>query len=84
MIRRQEADRGGARGGLAANCGAPASPTSGCWRRWSACPRPLFVPATFGEHAWDNVALPIGQGQTISQPLVVALMTAALELGRPA
>ena len=43
-------------------------------------PRPLFVPETFAEHAWDNVALPIGQGQTISQPLVVAIMTQALEL----
>ena len=43
-------------------------------------PRDQFVPAAFLEHAWDNVALPIGQGQTISQPLVVALMTVALEL----
>jgi protein-L-isoaspartate(D-aspartate) O-methyltransferase len=43
-------------------------------------PRPLFVPRTFAEHAWDNVALPIGAGQTISQPQVVALMTEALEL----
>jgi protein-L-isoaspartate(D-aspartate) O-methyltransferase len=43
-------------------------------------PRDQFVPAAFLDHAWDNVALPIGQGQTISQPLVVALMTAALEL----
>jgi len=44
-------------------------------------PRDLFVPPTFAEHAWDNVALPIGHGQTISQPLVVACMTEALELG---
>ncbi len=43
-------------------------------------PRDQFVPAAFLDHAWDNVALPIGQGQTISQPLVVALMTMALEL----
>lgn len=43
-------------------------------------PRDQFVPAAFLEHAWDNVALPIGHGQTISQPLVVALMTVALEL----
>lgn len=43
-------------------------------------PRDRFVPAAFLDHAWDNVALPIGQGQTISQPLVVALMTVALEL----
>lgn len=45
-----------------------------------AVPRNLFVPPTFAEHAWDNVALPIGLGQTISQPLVVAIMTQALEL----
>jgi protein-L-isoaspartate(D-aspartate) O-methyltransferase len=44
-------------------------------------PRDRFVPATFADHAWDDVALPIGQGQTISQPYVVALMTVALELG---
>jgi protein-L-isoaspartate(D-aspartate) O-methyltransferase len=44
-------------------------------------PRELFVPATFRDQAYENVALPIGHGQTISQPLVVALMTEALELG---
>jgi protein-L-isoaspartate(D-aspartate) O-methyltransferase len=44
-------------------------------------PRDLFVPASFKDQAWENVALPIGQGQTISQPLVVALMTQALEPG---
>ncbi|HXQ51761.1 MAG TPA: protein-L-isoaspartate(D-aspartate) O-methyltransferase [Stellaceae bacterium] len=42
--------------------------------------RELFVPAAFAEQAYDNVALPIGHGQTISQPLVVALMTEALDL----
>ncbi|HUB96753.1 MAG TPA: protein-L-isoaspartate(D-aspartate) O-methyltransferase [Stellaceae bacterium] len=44
-------------------------------------PRELFVPPAFAEQAYDNVALPIGHGQTISQPLVVALMTQALDLG---
>jgi protein-L-isoaspartate(D-aspartate) O-methyltransferase len=39
------------------------------------------VPATLREQAWRNVALPIGAGQTISQPYVVALMTEALGLG---
>jgi protein-L-isoaspartate(D-aspartate) O-methyltransferase len=43
-------------------------------------PRELFVPPAFEEQAYDNVALPIGNGQTISQPLVVALMTQALAL----
>ena len=43
-------------------------------------PRELFVPPAFRERAYENVALPIGHGQTISQPYVVALMTEALEL----
>ncbi|MDB5408117.1 MAG: pcm [Rhodospirillales bacterium] len=44
-------------------------------------PREKFVPATFLDQAYENVALPIGNGQTISQPYVVARMTEALELG---
>jgi protein-L-isoaspartate(D-aspartate) O-methyltransferase len=44
-------------------------------------PRDLFVPATFADQAWENVALPIGHGQTVSQPLVVARMTELLEPG---
>ena len=44
-------------------------------------PRETFVPAAFRDQAWENVALPIGQAQTISQPLVVALMTQALDIG---
>jgi protein-L-isoaspartate(D-aspartate) O-methyltransferase len=41
----------------------------------------MFVPATFADQAYENVALPIGHGQTVSQPLVVARMTEALEVG---
>jgi protein-L-isoaspartate(D-aspartate) O-methyltransferase len=44
-------------------------------------PREAFVPAAFKDQAWENVALPIGHAQTISQPLGVALMTQALEVG---
>jgi protein-L-isoaspartate(D-aspartate) O-methyltransferase len=44
-------------------------------------PREIFVPPSFQEHAYENTALPIGMGQTISQPSVVAFMTQALELG---
>jgi protein-L-isoaspartate(D-aspartate) O-methyltransferase len=44
-------------------------------------PRDAFVPPTFKGQAYENVALPIGLGQTISQPFVVAKMTQALELG---
>lgn len=43
-------------------------------------PREAFVPPTFRDQAYEDTALPIGHGQTISQPLVVALMTQALEL----
>ena len=43
-------------------------------------PRDVFVPARLQDEAWDNVALPIGSGQTISQPLVVARMCELLEL----
>ncbi|MEE2527143.1 protein-L-isoaspartate(D-aspartate) O-methyltransferase [Hyphobacterium sp. HN65] len=43
-------------------------------------PRGLFVPERFSEHAYDDRALPIDCGQTISQPLVVGLMTQALKL----
>ena len=44
-------------------------------------PRELFVPETFRDQAYENTALPIGYGQTLSQPLVVAHMVEALELG---
>jgi protein-L-isoaspartate(D-aspartate) O-methyltransferase len=44
-------------------------------------PRELFVPEQFQDHAYENVALPIANGQTISQPYVVGLMTEKLELG---
>ncbi len=43
-------------------------------------PRELFVPEVFSARAYDNTALPIDAGQTISQPFIVAYMTAALEL----
>jgi protein-L-isoaspartate(D-aspartate) O-methyltransferase len=43
-------------------------------------PREKFVPPTFRDRAYENVALPIGHGQTISQPYMVALMTQALEV----
>ena len=44
-------------------------------------PREMFVPPTFADQAYENIALPIGHGQTVSQPLVVARMTEALEVG---
>ena len=41
-------------------------------------PRHRFVPAEFQGAAYDDSPLPIGQGQTISQPYIVAYMTEAL------
>lgn len=46
----------------------------------SSVPRHLFVPEDLRSQAYFDYALPIGYGQTISQPYVVALMTASLEL----
>jgi protein-L-isoaspartate(D-aspartate) O-methyltransferase len=42
--------------------------------------RELFVPVESRRYAYDDRPLPIGQGQTISQPFIVALMTQAMEL----
>ena len=43
-------------------------------------PRERFVPSNMVERAYENEALPVGEGQTISQPTVVACMTQALAL----
>ena len=43
-------------------------------------PRELFVPTALSQHAYENASLPIALEQTISQPYIVARMTAALEL----
>jgi protein-L-isoaspartate(D-aspartate) O-methyltransferase len=43
-------------------------------------PRELFVDLSLIGHSYANIALPINMGQTISQPLIVAIMTQALEL----
>ncbi|ELY2777993.1 protein-L-isoaspartate(D-aspartate) O-methyltransferase [Cronobacter sakazakii] len=46
----------------------------------SRVPREKFVDEAFEHKAWENVALPIGSGQTISQPYMVARMTELLTL----
>jgi protein-L-isoaspartate(D-aspartate) O-methyltransferase len=46
----------------------------------AAVPRDVFVPEDLRRHAWSNTSLPIGEGQTISQPYVVARMCELLEL----
>ena len=43
-------------------------------------PREIFIPENFRNQAYENISLPIGSEQTISQPYIVALMTEALEL----
>ncbi len=45
-------------------------------------PRHEFVPQSIKDHAYEDGAMPIGNGQTISQPYIVALMTEALQLTR--
>lgn len=44
-----------------------------------AVPRDAFVPGEMAPHAHDNSPLPIGAGQTVSQPFIVALMTDLLD-----
>lgn len=46
----------------------------------AAVRREEFVPSEFRPRAYDDAPLPIGEGQTISQPYIVASMTAALRL----
>ena len=43
-------------------------------------PREEFIPDSLKPQAWEDTALPIGRGQTISQPFIVAAMTEALDL----
>ena len=43
-----------------------------------ATPRHLFVDEAMAHNAYEDTSLPIGHGQTISQPYIVAVMTAAL------
>jgi protein-L-isoaspartate(D-aspartate) O-methyltransferase len=58
----------------AAETGRPAL-SKNTMRAIGAVPRHEFVPEDVRDHAYDNRPLPIGEGQTISQPYIVALMT---------
>lgn len=49
-------------------------------RAFQEVPRHLFVPESMQPHAYEDRPLPIGMGQTISQPYIVALMTSLLQL----
>jgi protein-L-isoaspartate(D-aspartate) O-methyltransferase len=48
----------------------------------SRVPREKFIPPEICNQAYDDVPLPIGWQQTISQPYIIALMTAELEIGK--
>ena len=54
---------------------------SGAIAAMRVVPRHEFVPAEFGNQAYEDHPLPIGYGQTISQPYIVALMTQELGVG---
>jgi len=45
-------------------------------------PRHLFIPKEYQDQAYNDYPLPIGYGQTISQPFIVAYMTEALKPGK--
>ena len=45
-------------------------------------PREAFVPEASAHQAYEDIPLPIGEGQTVSQPYIVAVMVNALELKR--
>ena len=47
----------------------------------AAVPRHLFVPEALRDRAYEDGPLPIGEGQTISQPYIVAFMTEAIHPG---
>ena len=47
---------------------------------FAAVPRERFVPEALADRAYDDAPLPIGEGQTISQPYVVAITAQALKL----
>ncbi len=51
-------------------------------RAMRAVPRHLFVPEGLVSRAYDDGPLPIGHGQTISQPYIVAYMTEVLKVGK--
>ena len=55
-------------------------PSESVMRAMQDVPRHMFVQKSFKDSAYVNAPLPIGHGQTISQPFIVALMTELLQL----
>lgn len=64
----------------AASTGIPA-PSAALRRALVNVPRERFVPPAVARMAYENRPLSIGEGQTISQPFIVALMTELLQVG---
>lgn len=58
------------------------APSPGVEAALRRVPRERFIPEDLAHRAWENTALPIGFGQTISQPFIVALMTDLLALDK--
>lgn len=58
-----------------------AAPSAALRRALAAVPRERFIPPSLASRAYENRPLPIGEGQTISQPFIVALMTELLQVG---
>ena len=57
-------------------------PIRWCLLRWARCRARRFVSEPLQEFAYEDSALPIEAGQTISQPYIVARMIELLELAR--
>lgn len=70
------------RGRLVARLGKAGITDVGVLNALEHVPRHLFVEEALASRAYEDTALPIGYGQTISQPFVVARMTQALVAGR--
>ena len=79
LIRRCPSRRGSCPTWLAKPA-ATACATRPCWRPSGRCPRQSFVPRRLAAAAYDDGPLPIGEGQTISQPAMVAMMAEAAQL----
>jgi protein-L-isoaspartate(D-aspartate) O-methyltransferase len=73
MVRRQIAEPGGLRDAVT---------DPDVLRAMRSTPRHVFVPEKYRGRAYDDTPLPIGHGQTISQPYMVAVMTELLGLTR--
>ena len=66
--------------GARASCGAAGSTTSACWPRWPRCRASCSFLRTSAAAPTGDGAVRIGEGQTMSQPWIVACMAQLLEL----